>query len=116
MVTIDVLEELNEMIVKMEKACQIYRLNVKLGRELNVELPLELSNKINGLAALANICEKVHYYNTNKDDVLFEWLTLKAKPSVDESMIAARLLDEYLDLKRKVGEVEYFIPDELCRK
>jgi len=111
-----VLKELDEMIGKMEKACEIYRLNVKLAKVLNVELPVELSNRIKALAALANICEKVHYYKTNKDDVLFEWLTLKAKPSVEDSMIVTRLLNQYLDLKREVGNVDYFIPDELRRK
>jgi hypothetical protein len=111
-----VLEELNEMIGKMEKACEIYRHNVKLAKELNVDLPIELSNRINALAALANICEKVYYYKTNKDDVLFEWLTLKAKPTVEDSMIVTRLLNQYLDLKREVGNVDYFIPDELRRK
>ena len=111
-----VLKELDEMIVKMEKACQIYRFNVKLAKELKVELPLELKNKMAGLAAMVNICEKVHYYKSNIDDILFgDWIKHHAT-TLEEITFTAKLINQYLDLKREVGSVEYFIPDELCGK
>ena len=69
------LKELGEMIDKMNEALCIYRRNLKLANDLNVDMPLEYQNKIGGLAAMVNICDKVHYYKSNKNDILFgDWM------------------------------------------
>lgn len=113
----DVLEELNEMVGKMDRACAIYRDSKNLAKKLNVEMPAELNNKINRLANMSTICEKVYYFYTSKDDILFgDWITLKDQPTLKERKISINLLNQYRALKNEVGSVEYFIPDELCRK
>lgn len=108
-----VLKELGEMIDKMNEALSIYRRNLKLAKDLNIDLPLEFKNKMAGLAAMVNICEKVHYYKSNKDGILFgDWIKHHAT-TLEEITFTAKLINQYLDLKREVGDVEYFIPDEL---
>lgn len=111
------LQELDEMIVKMGKACEIYRPNVNIAKKLNVEMPVELKIKIRSLAALIEICENFDYCYRSKDDVLFgSWVTRNDSPTQVEISVVVNLLNQYLDLKHEVGTVDYFIPDELCGK
>lgn len=113
----DLLDELNEMINKMDRACYIYRCNVELAKKLNVELPGELKDKIGRLAIMSMTCEKVEYYYRSKDDILFgDWVRTNDQPEPEESELAINLLNQYRWLKYEVGDVEYFIPDELCGK
>lgn len=113
----DVLEELNEMVGKMDRACAIYRDSKNLAKKLNVEMPAELNNKINRLANMSTICEKIYYFYTSKDDILFgDWVRTNDQPEPEESELAINLLNQYRTLKYEVGVVEYFIPDELSRK
>lgn len=110
----DLIDELNEVIIKMDRALYIYRSNAKLTKELNVELPLAFKNKIAGLAAMANICEKVAEYFTLKNDVLFgEWETQKDEPNIDEIRLAINLITQYRALRREGCADDYFIPNEL---
>lgn len=111
------LDVLNEMIDKMDKACYIYRCNVELAKKLNVELPGELKDKIGRLAIMSRTCEKVEHYYRSKDDILFgDWVRTNDQPEPEESELAINLLNQYRWLKYEVGDVEYFIPDELSRK
>lgn len=113
----DLLNELSEMINRMNRTLDIYRANLKVAKELNVVMPLEYKNKMAGLAAMVNICEKVSYFYNFKDDTLFGVLVeTNDQPEPEESKIAINLLNQYLDLKHEVGSVEYFIPDELKGK
>lgn len=117
MINKDALKDLNEMINKMSKALEFHRNYAKVAKEMYVALPISLKNKIAGLAALNNICEKVSYFYTYKDSSLFgEWLISNDKPTQTEISIAIGLLNQYRWLKYALGDVEYFIPNELSRK
>lgn len=117
MINKDALNDLNEVIIKMDRVFHIYRSNVKLAKELNVPMPLVLRNKMAALEAMCNICEKVHYYYSNKIDLLFaDWVTEDEKPGIDEIRLAINLVNQYRDLKFDGCADDYFIPHELCRK
>lgn len=110
----DLIDELNEVTIKMDRALYIYRSNAKLTKELNVELPLAFKNKIAGLAAMVNICEKVSEYYALKNDELFgEWVTQKDEPNIDEIRLAINLITQYRALRREGCADDYFIPNEL---
>ena len=110
----DLIDELNEVIIKMDRALYIYRTNAKLTKELNVELPVSLKNKMAGLAAMSNICKKVAEYFTLKNDVLFgDWVSQKDEPLIDEINLAINLITQYRALRREGCVDDYFIPNEL---